>query len=269
MKFLPRRLSHSASASVGSRSCMGHSVGCHARTPLRKGFVSGHDFNRAARATNFDRVLAPAALRDFQQHFRARRGGFGRAASVLILFAVSAVVLLLVACSIKVDDKDKENKKVDIQTPLANLKVDTSSASTDNGIPVYPGATIRPDEGGNNHRANVNIGALGFGVKVVAVEYQTPDSPQKVKEYYLDKLAKYGKVLECSGGGDGGGNADIKMGKDDDLDKPVTCKDTKGNGIELKTGTNGNQHLVAIKPDGSGTRFGTVLVQIHGKEGTL
>lgn len=182
--------------------------------------------------------------------------------------AAAIVIALLAACSIKVDDKDKEAKKVDIQTPLANLKVDTSEASTDNGIPVYPGATPRPEENGDKHRANVNIGALGFGLKVIAAEYNTPDSPEKVKDFYLDKLSKYGKVLECNGTG-GDSDANVKMGKNDDLDKPVTCNDTKGSGVELKTGTNGNQHLVAIKPDGSGTRFGTVLVQIHGKEGTL
>jgi hypothetical protein len=27
--------------------------------------------------------------------------------------------------------------------------------------------------------------------------------------------------------------------------------------------------MVAIKPDGSGTRFGTVYINIHGKEGTI
>ncbi|HZD31564.1 MAG TPA: hypothetical protein VE779_07865, partial [Candidatus Angelobacter sp.] len=110
---------------------------------------------------------------------------------------------MLTACSIKVDDKDKEAKKVDIQTPLANLKVDTSEAATDNGIPTYPGATPRPEDNGDKHRANLNIGAMGFGVKVIAAEYDTPDSPEKVKEFYLDKLAKYGKVLECRGGDSG------------------------------------------------------------------
>ena len=183
------------------------------------------------------------------------------------LAMAATLITLLGACSIKVDDKDKEAKKVDIQTPLANLKVDTSEASTDNGIPVYPGATPRPESGGDKHRANVNIGAMGFGIKVVAAEYVTPDSPEKVKTFYLDKLAQFGKVLECRGTGeDHGSNAKIN---DDEGDKPVTCGDTSGDGWELKTGTNHNQHLVAIKPDGSGTRFGTVLVQIHGKEGTL
>jgi len=152
---------------------------------------------------------------------------------------------------------------------LANLKVDTSEASADNGIPVYPGATPRPESNGDKHRANLNIGAMGFGIKVIAAEFVTPDSPEKVKAFYLDKLAKFGKVLECRGtGGDQGTNTDNDE-QHTDKDKPVTCGDTKGDGWELKTGTTHNQHLVAINPDGSGSRFGTVLVQIHGKEGTL
>ena len=189
--------------------------------------------------------------------------------NTLAMFMALAALLLVAGCSIKVDDKDKEAKKVDIQTPLANLKVDTSEASTDNGIPVYPGATPRPEENGDKHRANVNIGAMGFGLKVVAAEFNTPDPPDKVKAFYADKLAKFGKVLECQGTGTGNGGVTLDKSNDDDLDKPVSCKDGKGNGWELKTGTNGNQHLVAIEPNGSGTRFGTVYIRIHGKEATL
>ena len=186
----------------------------------------------------------------------------------LVMLSLATALATLVGCSVKVDDKDKDAKKVDIQTPLANLKVDTSEAETDNGIPVYPGATPRPEEGGDKHRANVNIGAMGFGIKVIAAEYVTPDSPEKVKTFYLDKLKKFGNVLECRGSGGDHGGADGHW-DDNEGDKPVSCGDAKGEGWELKTGTNHNQHLVAIKPDGSGTRFGTVLVQIHGKEGTL
>jgi hypothetical protein len=191
--------------------------------------------------------------------------------SVIVKISASLVAvvlaLFLAGCTVHVDDKDKDAKKVDIQTPLANLKVDTSAASTDNGIPIYPGATPRPEDNGDKHRGNVNISAMGFGLKVIAAEFNTPDSPDKVKVFYLDKLKKFGNVLECKGtGGDHGANA---KWDNNESDKPVSCGDTSGDGWELKTGTNNNQHLVAIKPDGSGTRFGTVLVQIHGKEGTL
>jgi hypothetical protein len=179
----------------------------------------------------------------------------------------AALSMFLAGCSVHVDDKDKEAKKVDIQTPLANMKVETSEASTDNGIAIYPGATPRPEENGDKHRANVNISAMGFGIKVIAAEFNTPDSPDKVKVFYLDKLKKFGNVLECKG--TGGHSGEDGKWNDEGGDKPVSCSGASGEGWELKTGTNHNQHLVAIKPDGSGTRFGTVLVQIHGKEGTL
>src|SRR5215471_9414506 len=152
--------------------------------------------------------------------------------NTVVMLTVVVALLLVAGCSIKVDDKDQEAKKVDIQTPLANLKVDTSEASTDNGIPVYPGATPRPEENGDKHRANVNIGAMGFGLKVVAAEFNSSDSPDKVKAFYLDKLGKYGKVLECQGTGNGDGGVTLDKSNDEDLEKPVSCKDTKGNGWE-------------------------------------
>ncbi len=187
---------------------------------------------------------------------------------LLTLTIAATVLAVLSACSVKVDDKNAEAKKVDIQSPVANLKVDTSAASTENGIPVYPGATPRPEENGDKHRANVNISAMGFGVKVIAAEYVTPDSPEKVKDFYVDKMAKFGKVLECRGTG-GSDEGDVNIGKDGGGDKPVSCDGSKGDGWEIKVGTGNNQRVVGIHSDGSGTRFGTALVQIHGKEGSL
>jgi hypothetical protein len=184
-----------------------------------------------------------------------------------VALVAAALAMLLAGCTVHVDDKDKEAKKVDIKTPLADLKVDTSEAATDNGIPVYPGAIPRPEENGDKHRANVNIGAMGFGLKVIAAEYNTPDSPEKVKAFYLDKLKKWGNVLECRGTS-GNDDADVHLGKDDG-DQKLSCGDSKGDGWELKVGTRNNQHLVAVRPDGDGTRFGTVFIQIHGKESTL
>ena len=189
------------------------------------------------------------------------------ATKVLLALIMASMAVLLAACSIHVDDKDKKNEKVDIQTPFANLKVDTGDKAADNGIPVYPGAHLRPEENGDNHSANINIGAAGFGLKVIAAEYETDDSPEKVKSFYLAKLKSFGDVLVCSGHS---GGSDVHVGSHgDDQDQKLTCKDTHGDGWELKTGTSDNEHLVSIEPRGTGTRFGTVLVRTHGKEGTL
>ena len=184
----------------------------------------------------------------------------------LAMVVACVAALLLAACSINVDDKDKKNQKVDIKTPFADLKVNTDEKSTDNGIPVYPGAHPRPADGNDKHAANVNIGAMGFGLKVVAAEYETDDSPEKVKAFYQDKMKTFGDVLVCNGHN---GGSDVHIKAHDDGESKLTCKDAHGDGWEIKTGTSDNQHLVSIEPHGSGTRFGTVLLQTHGKEGTL
>jgi hypothetical protein len=189
------------------------------------------------------------------------------ATKFLFALVLASLAVLLAACSIHVDDKDKKNEKVDIQTPFANLKVDTNEKAADSGIPVYPGARPRPADNGDNHAANINIGAVGFGLKVIAAEYETDDSPEKVKAFYEDKLKTFGEVLVCNGHS---GGSDVHVGRHgDEEDQKLTCKGTHGDGWELKTGTSENEHLVSIEPHGSGTRFGTVLIRTHSKEGTL
>ena len=186
------------------------------------------------------------------------------ARKLFVGIVLCSLVLLLTGCSVHVDDKDQQNKKVDIQTPFANLKVDTNQKSADNGIPVYPGARPRPESSGDTHHANVNIAGMGFGLKVVAAEFVTDDSPDKVKTFYEDKLKKWGDVVVCKGHNDNGSGH-----HGDNGNEKVSCGDASGDGWEVKVGTNDNQHLVSIQPDGKGTRFGTVLIQMHGKEGEL
>lgn len=189
-----------------------------------------------------------------------------RSISVAMMSAAAAAMLLLSACSVHVDDKDKKNEKVDIQTPFANLKVDSSDKAVNNGIPVYPGAKLRqPDKDGDNHSANINLGAFGFGLKVIAAEYETGDSPDKVKAFYEDKMKSFGTVLVCNGHSDA---SDVHVNTHDkgNDDKKLNCDDSKGDGWEIKTGSNDNQHLVSIEPNGSGTRFGTVFIRTHGKD---
>ncbi len=183
----------------------------------------------------------------------------------LLLVAISSL-LLLGACSVNVDDKDKKNEKVDIQTPFASLKVDSGEKAADNGIPVYPGAHLRPAENGDSHSANINMGAAGFGLKVIAAEYETNDPPEKVKAFYEEKMKRFGALLVCNG--HSGSDVHMSMHKKDE-DNKLSCSDASGNGWEIKAGTSDDEHLVSIEPNGSGTRFGTVLVQTHGKQDTL
>ncbi len=190
-------------------------------------------------------------------------------ARIAIITLIAWAALLLVAgCSINVDNKDKKDGdgKVDIKTPFADLKVDSSPKAVDNGIPVYPGAKLRPSEkDGDNHSANVDLGAFGFGLKVIAAEYDSDDSPEKVKAFYEEKMKAFGPTLVCKGH-DNADVADFKIDKKNKSDKKLNCDDSKGDGWEIKVGTDDNQHLVSIEPNGSGTRFGTVFIQTHGKD---
>lgn len=185
----------------------------------------------------------------------------------LLAIVLAGAALLLTGCSVSVNDKDKKNEKVDIQTPFANLKVDSGKkAAAENGIPVYPGAHLRPAENGDNHSANIDISAAGFGLKVIAAEYETNDSPEKVKAFYEDKMKTFGPVLVCNGHS---GGSNVHLSKHGDQDKKLDCSDAEGDGWEIKTGTSNDERLVSIEPNGSGTRFGTVLIRTRGKKGTL
>ena len=108
------------------------------------------------------------------------------------------VVVLLAACSMNVKKDGEESKRVDIDTPVGRLHVSKEADVRDVGLSVYPGARVKEkDNDGEETKANVNISSSFFGLKVVAVEFVSDDSPEKILSFYRDQLKKYGNVLEC------------------------------------------------------------------------
>src|SRR5512146_769613 len=177
--------------------------------------------------------------------------------------AAAVLVVILAACSMKVDDKG-ENKNVDIRTPLGALQVRTNPTPAQVGLSVYPGAKPKI-EGDDHNAANVNISSSMFGVKVLVIGYHTQDAPDKVIAFYKKDLQKYGKVLECKGHGH---DAEMDFGHDkDEKPKPLTCGDDKGDGkgVELKAGMSDNFHLVAVEPKDNGSDFAIVYVATRGE----
>jgi len=183
---------------------------------------------------------------------------------------VFGVVLIaaLSACSINVQkEKGGEDKKVDISTPLGGIHVSKDADAQDVGLDVYPGARLKAkDSSGDDKSANVNISGFGYGLKVVALEYESDDTPAKLVSFYKDQLKKYGKVLECRTSGLNV-NADIK--KANEGSKELTCEGSSGNNVELKAGTKENQHIVEVEPDGKGSSFSLVYVRTHGKDADI
>jgi hypothetical protein len=191
----------------------------------------------------------------------------------LSVAVVGAALVLLPGCSIRVKDNNGDgSKKVDISTPVGGLHVDESADVRDTGLPVYPGARRKaPSNDGEGKSANVNLSTFGFGLKVVALEYESDDPPDKLLAYYQDKLKKYGNVLQCH-------TSSSSFTVDDDV--PVVggkkgyvvggklkCgDDDSGTRVELKSGTSDNQHLVSVRPQGKGSDFAIVWVRMRGKE---
>jgi hypothetical protein len=175
--------------------------------------------------------------------------------------------LLLSACSVNVKKQsDGQDKQVDISTPVGGIHVSKGADVADVGLTVYPGAHPKPDDSnGNEKSANVNISGFGYGLKVVALEYESDDSPAKLVAYYKDQLKKYGSVLECHTS-----HLDLNTGKGSThASDELTCEGEHGDNIELKVGTKANQHIVAVEPAGKGSSFSLVYVRTHGKEADI
>jgi hypothetical protein len=188
-----------------------------------------------------------------------------------LLAVLLAALGVLPACSIHTNNNGKDGEKhVDIQSPMGDLHVSEQADIRDAGLTIYPGAKPAPKEDSDDKKsANVNLTIPGFSLKVVAAEFLSDDAPDKVIAYYDKELKKYGKPIQCHGAWSGG-HVQSSPGKEEGS-KPVSCGNGgSGDSVELKVGTEGNQHIVAVKPNSKGTRFALVFVRMHtGKEDTI
>jgi hypothetical protein len=185
-----------------------------------------------------------------------------------LVSAVVAAVLLASACSINVKkEKDGNDKQVDINTPVGGIHVSKDVNPQEVGIAVYPGARMKvKDSSGDDKSANVNISGFGYGLRVLALEYESDDSPAKIVDYYKNQLTKYGDVLICHTT-HLNVNTDIKA--NDEHSRQLTCEGSTGVNVELKVGTRDNQHIVAVEPEGKGSSFSLVYVRTHGKDADI
>lgn len=181
-----------------------------------------------------------------------------------------AAILLLPACSVNVKkEANGQDKQVDIKTLLGGVHISKQADVSDVGLPVYPGARQKQNNSdGDDKSANVNMSGFGYGIKVVALEYETDDAPSKVLSFYKDQLKKYGSVLECH---TSSLHLDMKMGshgsRSDSND--LTCEGDNGKDVELKVGRRDDQHIVAVEPGGKGSSFSLVYVRTHGKDAEI
>jgi hypothetical protein len=181
-----------------------------------------------------------------------------------------AAVLSLAACSINVQkEANGKDQQVDIKSLVGGIHVSQQADAADLGLPLYPGARLKQKgSDGDDKSANVNISGFGYGIKVVALEYESDDAPDKILHFYRDQLKKYGNILECRTS-----NLHMNMKFDTDNSKShsheLTCEGADGKDVELKAGRNDDQHIVAVEPEGKGSSFSLVYVRTHGKDADI
>jgi hypothetical protein len=85
-------------------------------------------------------------------------------------------------------------------------------------------------------------------LKVVGTKYHSDDPPQKVLAFYRKGLAKYGKVEE-----ERGGHTSVSLAGFDWQSAPDQ--------VTLSAGRDDDEHLVAVRGDGTGSQFALVYVR--------
>jgi hypothetical protein len=178
-------------------------------------------------------------------------------ASVVFLLALLAVVVT--ACNItKRGEKGKE--QVDIETPVGSIHVNKDLKASDTGLPEYPAAKTAA-ESPDSKSATVNIDTSKFGLKVVAVKFETDDSPDKVLDFYRHKMKSMGPVSECHGSFD----LDVKNKGEQ---HEIRCEE-KPDQTELMVGEKNRHRAVKVMPSGKGSRFELLYVESRGERETL
>jgi hypothetical protein len=192
-----------------------------------------------------------------------------------LAFTMAFAMLLALPAFAAGPQNGDDDKTVDIRTPVGDAHVGSDVDARQVGLPIYPGARLRrnKDNDGNNS-ANLGLFTSAFGIKVVAANYDSEAQPDQLIAYYREKLKKYGKVLECHTSKHG---VHMDAGDDDSnapesKDKSLKCEgDNTGDSIELKVGTEDNQHIVAIEhaESGKGSTFALVYVHVRGKQADI
>ncbi|HJY88189.1 MAG TPA: hypothetical protein VKE24_15250 [Candidatus Acidoferrales bacterium] len=155
--------------------------------------------------------------------------------------------------------KSKE-KKFEVNTPWGGFSASDQATLKEVGLPGYPGARPRKETTSNGPEAKLSFWTESLGIKLVAVKFESDDTVEEVSEFYRKALAKYGKVLTCTG-------AEKKAAAKDERSNELDCSDAKSQagGVELRAGTKERRHIVAIGPkdEGKGLEFALVYLEMR------
>jgi hypothetical protein len=161
-------------------------------------------------------------------------------------------------------EKDKSGVNVTVTSKdgsESGMMVSANATAKEAGLPLYPGAKPSKEDGDGSAAAKLGLWGNSFGFKLVVLKMESNDSPEKVAAFYQKALAKYGKVLDCTNNPPGTAEKD----KNSDV---LTCQDDRADagGKLFKVGMKHRQHVVGIKPNGTGTIFHLVYIETRGDD---
>jgi hypothetical protein len=188
--------------------------------------------------------------------------------------AMLAGTLCVLGCRVEAD-KSGDGKNVRIATPFGGMEVKTDDTKVleELGLPGYPGAVLAKDKDkgkkDNDGAADVNFSFGSFQLRVKAASYRTTDSPELVRAFYRKALGRYGDVIECQNNKAVGMPVQTAEGLTCDNEKAnhISLDDNLSGKTELKAGSKLHQHIVGIDPEGTGTKFGLVALDLPGHIG--
>jgi hypothetical protein len=172
-----------------------------------------------------------------------------RVPSSIVMIGFAPAIVLLAAC-VAVDE-DGNSTRVAISTPIGGLTARTGDNAGNTGLPVYPGAQVAPTtHDGDPERANISIGTPWFGLHVVAAEYESLDSPERILSFYREEMKAVGDVTECRG------EVDFDNGRAHCRSRPSSAE------FQLIVGSENRHRIVSVKPRREGSQFALVSIEM-------
>jgi hypothetical protein len=182
--------------------------------------------------------------------------------------AIFLGIVVMSGCRVE-SDKRGDSANVKIATPFGGVQVKTDDATVlqGTGLPAYPGAELVKKKDKNNGSADVNLSFGRFQLRVKAIGYRSTDGPEKVGAFYRKALGRYGDVIQCQNGKAVGTPARTAEGLtcDNDKDNHIAVDEEVSGKMELKAGSKQHQHIIAIDPEGGGTKFALVVLDLPGR----
>jgi hypothetical protein len=142
------------------------------------------------------------------------------------------------------------------------LHANSHASAAGIGLPLYPGATLykdKDDDSGGD--LGLNVGDFHFSL--MAVNYVTKDSAEKVLSFYRKPLSRYGEVLECDHGKPVGSLTVTSSGLTCDLKDSGSKASYSSTNREIRAGSPHKFRIVGIdEPHSGSTRFALVYLEL-------